>query len=296
MAHKTLLLLMSLLYLTAYAQPSLDSEVQSMMKDKDLRAAHMGISVTELGTMKSIYQYQGQKMFSTASCLKLLTTACALEYLGEQYQFSTKIYLNGQINNEELNGDIIIEGSGDPTFASSRYGQSLGSVLEDISKSLKKLNISKINGHLCYDVSKFDINPVSPKTYWLDLGNYFGGATWPVNIDENIYRVTFSRSLKVGDSTKVLKIDPPIDITLDNRVTIKGKTDEAFIYCAPYSSYGYIKGTLPPSIEPYTIKGAMPQPLQFFGRELVKKLHSYHIEVPNGILYLSKSTGDKRLV
>lgn len=268
------------------AQTALEKEFNNLLNDKDLNFAHIGFAVTDLQTQSKVYQYQSQKWFSTASALKLLTTACALENLGEQYQFKTKVYTDGQVSNGVLEGNLIIQGSGDPTFASTRYAQSTSNILEAITNALKKLNIKRITGHICFDIHRFDINPVSPKTYWYDLGNYFGGAVWPINIDENIFRVTFSRSMLTGDSTKILKIDPAIDLKLDNRVTIAGKSDEAFIYCAPYATYGYVKGTLPPSNDSYTIKGAIPQPMDFFGKALIRQLLNNGIEVNKDLLYL----------
>jgi serine-type D-Ala-D-Ala carboxypeptidase/endopeptidase (penicillin-binding protein 4) len=287
---------MSLSCTVLVSQETLEKEFNNLLNDKDLENAHIGFSVTNTKNQQPIYQYQHKKWFSTASSLKLLTTASALECLGENYKFKTSIFTSADIVSGVLRGDLIIKGTGDPTFASIRYQKNLKDILSQIVAGLKSKNIKTITGNITFDISSFEINPLSPKTYWLDLGNYYGGAVWPINIDENIYRVTFSRTKQIGDSTTILKIDPFLNLRLDNKVTIAGKTDEAYIYCAPYSNYGFVKGTLPPSTEPYTIKGAIPNPLEYFGAELLKTLLENNIVTTGHVAYQSKTIVPKTLI
>jgi serine-type D-Ala-D-Ala carboxypeptidase/endopeptidase (penicillin-binding protein 4) len=63
---------------------------------------------------------------SAASLTKIATTLAALSKLGADHQFATKVYVTGKIQQGVLNGDLIIEGSGDPVFClgrSDRTGQ-----------------------------------------------------------------------------------------------------------------------------------------------------------------------------
>lgn len=290
------IILMGLSSLVLMSQETLEKEFNNLLNDKDLENAHIGFSVVNTKTQKAIYEYQHKKWFSTASSLKLLTTAGALEYLGDKYRFKTILFTNSDISMGELKGDLVIRGTGDPTFASARYQKNIKDILAQIITRLKERQIKAITGNIVYDISSFEINPLSPKTYWLDLGNYYGGAVWPLNIDENIYRVTFSRTKQLGDSTNIIKIEPSLNLRLDNKVTIGGKTDEAYIYCAPYSNYGFIKGTLPPNTEPYTIKGAIPNPLEYFGTELMKALTENNITITGHVTYQSKPIMPKTVI
>lgn len=75
-----------------------------------------------------------------ASLTKIATTLAALGKLGADYQFTTQVYLTGEIENEVLTGDLIVEGSSDPFFVWEE-AIALGNVLND-------LGIRRIKGNL----------------------------------------------------------------------------------------------------------------------------------------------------
>src|SRR6478752_5385237 len=90
-------ILMGLSSIALMSQETLEKEFNNLLNDKDLENAHIGFSVVNTKTQKAIYEYQHKKWFSNASSLKLLTTAGALEYLGDQYRFKTSIFTNAEI-------------------------------------------------------------------------------------------------------------------------------------------------------------------------------------------------------
>ena len=55
--------------------------------------------------------------FLPASNAKLFTTAAALHYLGDDYRFLTVLFADGPVRSGELFGDLVLYGTGDPTFA-----------------------------------------------------------------------------------------------------------------------------------------------------------------------------------
>jgi serine-type D-Ala-D-Ala carboxypeptidase/endopeptidase (penicillin-binding protein 4) len=285
MYFKSFFLITLLLLKLSFGQHFIDKEFKILLNDPELSTAHIGFSLVDTKTQHIAYSYQSSKWFSTASSLKLLTTATALNTLGGNYQFKTEIKHLGNLSNGIIDGNLVVNGSGDPTFASTRFGSSIDIETSKIVEAIKAKKIKEIKGGIVFNCDGFDTNPVSDKTYWLDIGNYFGGAVWPLNIDENIYKVTFSRTIKLGDSTKILSIKPALNVTFKNDVTIGGNSDEAYIFCAPYSNFGFIKGTLPPSTEPYTIKGANPKPMETFAQMIIKKLKDNNIQVKDSISY-----------
>ena len=84
-----------------------------------------------------------------ASLTKIATTLAALGKLGGDYQFTTKVYVTGEINQGILTGDLIVEGSGDPLFVWEE-AIALGNVLND-------LGIEQVKGNLLV-TNKFYMN------------------------------------------------------------------------------------------------------------------------------------------
>jgi D-alanyl-D-alanine carboxypeptidase/D-alanyl-D-alanine-endopeptidase (penicillin-binding protein 4) len=78
---------------------------------------HSGISgwmVIDLDSGELVDQYQADTAFAPASVAKLPTTLYALERLGPEHRFETKVAIAGRVRGETLEGDLILIGGGDP--------------------------------------------------------------------------------------------------------------------------------------------------------------------------------------
>ena len=82
-----------------------------------------------------------------ASVMKILTTAIALDKLGPTYQWHTDFYYRGTLENEILDGDLIMKGFGDPYLTSEKIWAML--------RGLRKKGIKSITGDLLLDDSYF---------------------------------------------------------------------------------------------------------------------------------------------
>ena len=83
---------------------------------------------------------RGKTPLPAASLTKIATTLASLEKFGAKHQFVTNIYVLGEISNGIVEGDLIVEGSGDPFFV---WEEAIA-----IGNTLERLGISKINGNL----------------------------------------------------------------------------------------------------------------------------------------------------
>ena len=75
------------------------------------------------------------KPFNPASIMKLITTSAALDLLGPNFKWETKLLLN-EIPKENYTGNLYIKGSGDPFF--------LIEDLRNLLRILKVLGIKKL--------------------------------------------------------------------------------------------------------------------------------------------------------
>ncbi len=119
---------------------------------------------------KLLLDRQGTTPLSAASLTKIATTLAALHKWGYEYQFETLIHTTGEIKNGVLQGDLIIEGSGDPFFVWEE-GIALGNILNE-------MGIRQVAGNLVI-VGDFYMNYYSnPQTSGESLKIAFDQASW----------------------------------------------------------------------------------------------------------------------
>ena len=116
-----------------------------------LKKNHMGWIVLDASSGEVLDSYQSDHLFAPASVTKLLTGIAALEVLGPEYQFETRLSYFGSIRGGVLNGDLFLEGGGDPFFTASD--------LMNLVLSLKRLGIRAVHGRLIGVSEGFETAP-----------------------------------------------------------------------------------------------------------------------------------------
>ncbi len=99
------------------------------------------------GGTAQVITHNAQQAFQPASVMKLLTSAAALQLLGPDYRWITRVHMTGALQGDVLYGDLIIEGSGDPRFAHEDLGRLL--------RMLRQQGVREIRGDLLLDRSLF---------------------------------------------------------------------------------------------------------------------------------------------
>ena len=87
--------------------------------------------------------------FNPGSIMKVVTTYAALELLGPTYQWHTRLYTDGSIDNGTLHGNLYFVGSGDPKLTEER--------LWLLMRELRSMGIQHIQGDLVLDGSVFNL-------------------------------------------------------------------------------------------------------------------------------------------
>jgi len=241
---------------------------------KLLSRVNFGLSIKDALTGEVIYGYNANKNFIPASVLKLFYTLAAIETKGEDYRFKTGFYYTGEILPEgTLSGDLVIVAGGDPTLASKRfYQEGMQSFFELVIRKINEKGINCIEGNIIMVLPPYHY-PVHGSWEYRDLGNYYGGGTYPFDFLDNEYSLKFQLGKKEGEPTRISGISPPeLDFLTINNYVLTGKTgtgDNAYLYSVPYSVEVDARGTLYSPDGYYTIRGALPFPpasfLKFFG-------------------------------
>src|SRR5579862_2228137 len=97
---------------------SFAAAVQRITHRPEFRHATFGIDFYSLDRDQPIFEMNPQELFTPASTTKLLTEGTALELLGPDYRFHTRVYRTGAIGSDgTLHGDLILVASGDPNLS-----------------------------------------------------------------------------------------------------------------------------------------------------------------------------------
>ncbi len=248
-----------------------------------MKNAHFGFLAVDVETGKVIAEHKPDLSLMPASTMKALTTATALEVLGKDYVFKTRLEYSGSIDTatHTLNGNIYISGGSDPTFGSRHYDRKqTHAFINTWIYTLKDNKIDKINGAIIADASRYSTETAPQKWAWEDVGNYYGAGANGLTAFDNLYEIYLKSPAQVNKLTTVVRTNPKIpDLQIINEVKSSNrKRDEAFVFAAPYSFFHIIRGNIPKARNEFKIKGALPDPALYFAQYFKQKLAANDIE------------------
>ncbi len=232
-----------------------------------------------------IFSVNADTRFTPASTLKLLTTAAALETMGPDYRFQTRLYAQTLPDeNGVLKGDLYLQGGGDPTLGSTRVtgGETWQTVAKKWAAAVKNAGITRVDGNIVADVSLFEGPSIAPKVNWENIGNYFAAPASPLCFNDNSFKITFSPQPRHAKPAEISSTEPQVPgLTLTSFVTTDGKTkkDNAYVYGAPRQNELEIYGTIPTHFTGFTISAALPDPAFFAAHALKTELEKQDIFV-----------------
>ncbi len=247
--------------------------------------ATVGIHVVRRDTGEVLLSQNKELSLVPASCLKLVTTAAALEILGPESRFTTMLEYDGTIEDGTLLGNLYIHGGGDPCLGSDRVKGSLSweQQLAAWADAVAKLGIVKVTGQVIPDTSCWESACAAPSWTWEDVGNYYGAGASALSFHDNLYTVSFKPGAALGAETTLLETDPPIQTVLRLHNEVKsgpvGSGDQASIYGGEFSTEQFIRGAIPMGVERFSIKGAIPNPPALCAALLTQELRKIGIEV-----------------
>ncbi len=129
----------------AMAQDSLCIRLDSLLTDPMFETSQVGLMVFDLNGDSALYVRNHRQMMRPASCMKLVTAITALDKLGADYDYQTRIYYTGSIEDSTLVGSIYCVGGFDPMLTNDD--------VSDIALRIQRLGIDSIRGMLVADQS-----------------------------------------------------------------------------------------------------------------------------------------------
>ena len=101
----------------AAAQPAPPRRIAEVMARPEFAHASWGMEFVDLQTGRTVFAHNRQQLFVPGSTTKVVTMATALEVLGPDHRFRTRMYRTGPVVGGIVQGDLVLVASGDPNLS-----------------------------------------------------------------------------------------------------------------------------------------------------------------------------------
>ena len=229
-----------------------------------LSEANIGVDVRDLKTGEVVEQYRSDNVIPPASVMKLLTTSCALEVLGEGFRFETALQWDDT--------NLYIVGSADPSLSAS--------VESEFVRAVREAGIQRIPGRVVADMSCLSADATNPAWLYEDVSNYYAPGIFGINYLSNTMNIVL-RSGELGGVAEVLRTEPSIPgLQFSNHIRCTQITmDGAAVHGLPFSSERFLTGAIPSKQGAFCIRGDIPNPGLLLAQRLTRALRNAGISV-----------------
>ncbi len=170
----------TLLAVSLHAQ-TLPAAVMESLRQVQVPASALGVYVQEVAAPAEatvpLLSWQSDLAMQPASTMKLVTSYAALDLLGPAYVWTTSVYRTGQLEGDVLEGDLILQGGGDPHLVLENFWMLL--------RQIRAEGIRVIRGHLIIDSSWMEL----PQ---FDAAEFDGDPTRPYNVGPDSLLVNYN--------------------------------------------------------------------------------------------------------
>lgn len=257
MIRRLVLLAMFLPLCAVASDEELPAGVQRILDIRQVPATSLSIFVQDLDSGEVVLRWNDDVPRNPGSTIKLLTTLVGLDLLGPAYTWKTDVYINGDISEGRLDGDILLKGHGDPFMVTERVWQLL--------RQIRQLGIREVTGDLQIDDSFFFVKDYDPAAFDQQPLRAYNVAPNALLMNFKVVRYWFEPEHDTG--AVHVWLDPPMEnLTLDNRLSV-----------APGACRGYQRGisiTANEALDRMTLSGKFPGGCKLYAMDRTALSHN----------------------
>lgn len=259
----------------ALCEADLSPRLEIMLDQPPLDRAYLGMVLQTQASsgqpQRTLYSHQGDRRFTPASSLKLLTTAAALDRLGPDYRIRTSVY-----GRPSPDGTTVLRlvGRGDPTLGKPQ--------IEQLAAQLGAAGVTRVSRWILDD-GYFPGPVLNPTWEWEDLQFDYAAPVNGLIFNHNALTLVITPG-SIGQPLHLEwpgSVSPP-DWPLINQTTTvaAGLEPQPLILSRGLGSPGLtLQGSLPALAEPHQLDLAVLDPSQGFQQVLALALGASGLEV-----------------
>lgn len=268
---------------TTFKEEKQPKAVQEFVQADILEYGNFSFYAIDLNSGKNIANYKGKVPLIPASVMKIVTSATAYEVLGEDFKLETKLLYQGKISDKGiLNGNLFIQGGGDPTLGSDGIDRKQDEFLKEWILAVKKAGIKEVKGDIVVLDNMFGYEGISGKWLWEDMGTDYAPITNGISIFDNLYKI-YLKSDK--EKVTVEKTIPNIKgLTFDNEVTVSENGEkDIYVRGIPFDNNRILRGVMPRNTT-VVVNSDIPDPGMFLGEYFKENLIKDGVKVSGKVV------------
>ena len=282
MLLRLLLLLGAAALAPLHAPRAAEAQPPASTHDGALRG-FVAARVVDGGALQVIDELNAGRLFVPASVLKVVTVAAALEHLGPEYRWLTRLTTSGAVTGETLDGDLVVEPGADPTWGAF-FDDGAAEPLAGLAGQVRARGVTRITGDLVVDAGRFPgrLHPLDRSLG--DLPYRHGAPPAGLAVDEATITVRVAPGSAVGTPARVRA---PDGIELINHTLTVGRDRHGAGSLDFLPVWGadtlLLRGEYPISEPPFVIPASDPSPVLRAARRLRDALHAAGVTVEGAV-------------
>ncbi len=242
---------------------------------------NIGIEVVSLKTGQTLYEKNAKNLFVPASIAKLFTCAAALDSLGPEYQFETRVLKDDA-------GNLYILGAGDPSLDLH--------ALEDLARQISLTAEKHFAKDLVVDNSLFDNIVSGPGWMWDEGLNYWNAPIDALLVDHSCVSL-WIRPNEVKQPPEIVIQSGSDYVVVDNTAITSDEKGELEVERAPLARENKIevRGVLAPSAPACLFRVPVEVPHQYAAHLFQKCLQNQGITF-DGTTHVGKAPKGAKVI
>ena len=197
----------------AQAQDQLPSGVTRILAHYGIPENSYSVWIQDIREDRPLLSHGADIPRQPASVIKVLTGWLALEGLGPEYRWVTRVYRGGELRDGVLSGPLILQGGGDPHLVVERVWL--------LQHQLRQLGLRHIEGGLVLDDRWLPANDLPVPGFEADRNRSFSASPYALLMNLQAIRVVVEPDPARGRVGA--RLEPPLSgLTLVNRVRLTG--------------------------------------------------------------------------
>ena len=262
--------------------------------------AHRGyvaVRVVNGGEYEVIDELNADRLFVPASVLKVITVAAALEHLGGEYRWRTRLTSAGTVTGAILEGDLVVESGGDPTWSDAFFDGGAAQPLAALADQIRAHGLRRISGDLVVNAARFPGRRHPIDRSYGDLPYRYGTPAAPLAIDEATITVRVAPGRAVGEPARV-QVPDGIEVINHSTTVNRGRHGAGTLDFVPVwgTNTLLLRGEYPISEAPFVVSASDPAPGVRAGRRLREALGEAGVRLDGAVRLQSHLVAPPRRV